>query len=231
MLLQDFLLFEVQEGRLLRDLSQLAENLPTGSDILSGSHSHDFSEDPSHAGISGGDVQDFVLSQRKTNEVMLAEVFGEGGNKDDIAPTDNGFGPPGTSSGNYRNGSMDIRYIPKRSWLNVGEEIADKSSLNTKQRLILLYIARHLNLLQSATNAESTKSQKLIYIGGGGGVGKSHLIHALVTMFQVKGESWLVQVTAQTGAAAANITGHTLHSATGLNTKGVGKSSLGLKSR
>lgn len=230
-LLQDFLSFEVQQGRLLRDLSQLAEKLPTGSDILSGSHSRDFSEDPSHAGISAGDVQDFVLSQRKTNEVMLAEMFGEGGDEDDIPPADDGFEPPGTSSGNYRNGSMDIRYIPKRSWLDVGEEIADESSLNTKQRLVLLYVARHLDLLQSATDAESTKSQKLIYVGGGGGVGKSHLIHALVTMFQVKGESWSVQVTAQTGAAAANITGRTLHSALGLNTKGVGKSSSGLKSR
>ena len=57
--------------------------------------------------------------------------------------------------------------------------------------------------------------QKLMFITGPGGVGKSHLLHTIVHFLELHGE--IVQVTATSGSAAKLIYGRTLHSYLGLD--------------
>ena len=56
--------------------------------------------------------------------------------------------------------------------------------------------------------------QLLMYVGGVGGTGKSHVIDAVLRLFSLIGRSSNVLVGAPTGAAAIIIGGHTIHSLT-----------------
>ena len=54
--------------------------------------------------------------------------------------------------------------------------------------------------------------QLLMYIAGVGGTGKTHVVHAILRLFELLGRSEEVMVGAPTGAAALNIGGYTVHS-------------------
>jgi ATP-dependent DNA helicase PIF1 len=58
-----------------------------------------------------------------------------------------------------------------------------------------------------------------MYIGGVGGMGKSHLIRAVVTLFERLGRRSELQLSAPTGAAGVMIEGSTIHSLTLLPNK------------
>ena len=56
--------------------------------------------------------------------------------------------------------------------------------------------------------------QLLMYIGGVGGTGKSHVVNLILRLFSLLGKSKRILVAAPTGAAAILIGGHTIHSLT-----------------
>ena len=57
-------------------------------------------------------------------------------------------------------------------------------------------------------------SQLLMYIGGIGGTGKSHVVHSIIRLFTLLGRRNSILIGAPTGAAALLIGGHTIHSLT-----------------
>ena len=57
-------------------------------------------------------------------------------------------------------------------------------------------------------------AQLLMYIGGVGGTGKSHVVNSILRLFSLLGKRNTVLVAAPTGAAAILIGGHTIHSLT-----------------
>ncbi|KZO91134.1 hypothetical protein CALVIDRAFT_459564, partial [Calocera viscosa TUFC12733] len=63
-----------------------------------------------------------------------------------------------------------------------------------------------------ATTCES--KQLLLYIGGPGGTGKSHVINCIVSMFAALDMSDSLLLSTPTGAAAIVINGYTIHALT-----------------
>ena len=56
--------------------------------------------------------------------------------------------------------------------------------------------------------------QLLMYVGGVGGTGKSHVVNSILRLFSLVGKNRNILVAAPTGAAAILIGGHTIHSLT-----------------
>ena len=67
---------------------------------------------------------------------------------------------------------------------------------------------------------KSSRDQFLLYLGGVGGVGKTHLIRAFMFGLSIVRRHEDVLLTASTGAAAANISGATYHSSLGFGNNG-----------
>jgi hypothetical protein len=95
--------------------------------------------------------------------------------------------------------------------------ITTQYPLNQKQRMIV----RALNLrILLPIRISSVRDQFLLYLGGIGGVGKTHLIKAFMFGLSIIRKHDDVLLTASTGAAAANINGATYHSALGFGNNG-----------
>lgn len=95
---------------------------------------------------------------------------------------------------------------------NLMAMITSQYPLNQKQRVIITaLVLRVLHPVQ----INSVRDQLLLYLGGIGGVGKTHLIKALMLGLSIIKKHDDVLLTASTGAAAANINGATYHSALG----------------
>ena len=90
--------------------------------------------------------------------------------------------------------------------------ITSQYPLNQKQRVIIRALV--LRVLHPVP-INSVRDQFLLYLGGIGGVGKTHLIKALMFGLSIIQKHDDVLLTASTGAAAANIGGATYHSALG----------------
>lgn len=75
--------------------------------------------------------------------------------------------------------------------------------------------ALFLRILQ-AININSVRDQFLLYLGGVGGVGKTHLIKAFIFGLSIIREEDDILLTASTGTAISNIDGATYYSALGL---------------
>lgn len=89
--------------------------------------------------------------------------------------------------------------------------------LNRKQKLVMRALfVRILHPIQ----INSVRDQFLLYIGGVGGVGKTHLIKAFMFGLLIMRKHDEVLLTASTGAAATNINGATYHSALGFGNNG-----------
>ncbi|KIK53152.1 hypothetical protein GYMLUDRAFT_144819, partial [Collybiopsis luxurians FD-317 M1] len=71
---------------------------------------------------------------------------------------------------------------------------------------------RAFRIIASHSQDRSTDPLRM-YIGGQGGTGKSHVIHALKQFFDLHGQSRRFCLASFTGVAARNISGMTLHSA------------------
>ncbi|KAF8860613.1 hypothetical protein BDZ45DRAFT_800769 [Acephala macrosclerotiorum] len=89
--------------------------------------------------------------------------------------------------------------------------------LNEKQRLIVERVLS--GALAWATHAydDSKRDQKLLYVGGEGGVGKSQIIKAIVAGIDLLCRKEEVILMAPTGAAADNIAGNSYHTALGIS--------------
>jgi hypothetical protein len=91
--------------------------------------------------------------------------------------------------------------------------ITSQCQLNSKQTLVIRALFERIlhPILISTAN-----DQFLLYLGGVGGVGKTHLIKAFLFGLSIIERQEDVVLTASTGAAAANIGGSTYHSALAL---------------
>jgi hypothetical protein len=77
---------------------------------------------------------------------------------------------------------------------------------NEEQERALRIVAEHF--------ISGTEDQLLMYVGGMGGTGKSHVIDAIIQLFEQCGYSERLLVSAPTGCAAVIIKGYTIHALT-----------------
>jgi ATP-dependent exoDNAse (exonuclease V) alpha subunit len=85
--------------------------------------------------------------------------------------------------------------------------------LNNKQSMVAKAL---FNRILDPVSVTTVDDQFLLYLGGVGGVGKTHLIKAFIFGLSITQKHHDVLLTASTGAAAANINGATYHSALAL---------------
>jgi hypothetical protein len=95
--------------------------------------------------------------------------------------------------------------------------ITTQYPLNQKQRMVVRALNQRILL---PIRIRSVHDQFLLYLGGIGGVGKTHLIKAFMFGLSITRKHDDVLLTASTGAAAANINGATYHSALGFGNNG-----------
>ena len=95
--------------------------------------------------------------------------------------------------------------------------ITSQYPLNQKQQMITR--ALFLRILHPIP-INSARDQFFLYLSGVGGVGKTHLIKAFMFSLSIMQKHDDVLLTASTGAAAANVTGATYHSALGFGNNG-----------
>ncbi|OJT09408.1 hypothetical protein TRAPUB_14111 [Trametes pubescens] len=74
-----------------------------------------------------------------------------------------------------------------------------------------------------AEHVKSGSDQLLMYVAGVGGTGKTHVVKAILRLFEILDRSRHILVGAPTGAAALNIDGYTMHSLTMLPGNGKGR--------
>ena len=96
--------------------------------------------------------------------------------------------------------------------LNINRQMILSETKDLKTRINQLTEDQTKVFNHVETNMET---QKLIFVTGPGGVGKSYLLHTIVQFLELSGE--IVQVTATSGSAAKLIYGQTLHSLLGLD--------------
>jgi hypothetical protein len=89
--------------------------------------------------------------------------------------------------------------------------------LNKKQRLVVKRVLSGTLAWANHTYDASEQDQKLLYIGGEGGVGKSQIIKAIVAGIDLIYRKEEVILIAPTGAAADNIGGNTYYTALGIS--------------
>lgn len=90
--------------------------------------------------------------------------------------------------------------------LAVLTDIVNRYSLNAEQECAFRLIGEHF----VTGNSEQLK----IYVGGGAGTGKSHVLKAVVELFNRCSAAESILVSAPMGIAAVLISGHTIHSLT-----------------
>ena len=103
--------------------------------------------------------------------------------------------------------------------VNATEQVIREMGLhdNAEQERAFRIVAEHVR-------RPAADDQLLMYIAGVGGTGKTHVVKAILRLFELLGRSREVLVGAPTGAAALNIGGYTVHSLTmmpGKVTKGL----------
>lgn len=94
--------------------------------------------------------------------------------------------------------------------------VNDDVPLNEKQRLVVERVLSDALGWASHAYDASKRDQKLLYVGGEGGVGKSQIIKAIVAGMDLIRRKDEVILMAPTGAAAHNIGGNTYHTALGI---------------
>lgn len=137
-------------------------------------------------------------------------------NDDDITDG-NGAEGPANKRPRYNSPVIELAALSKYSDLLKGNE---------KELEIASQVAAQMNLLSNPEQLRAfmiiaaqvicpTERQLLMFVGGVGGTGKSHVIKAIVTLFEVLGRRHELLLGAPTGIAAVLIGGQTLHSLIG----------------
>ena len=129
----------------------------------------------------------------------------------------------------HNNFIMD--HVPRSSTISYSIEmrpgvLSDKDfhnlvlSLNEKQRDVFQHVLKWCSDISISSKTGITPEQVCLFVSGGAGTGKSHLISALYQMavrtLQVQGDNpddVKISLIAPTGTAAHNISGITIHSA------------------
>ncbi|KIO15612.1 hypothetical protein M407DRAFT_86927, partial [Tulasnella calospora MUT 4182] len=95
---------------------------------------------------------------------------------------------------------------PLKDPLTILEDVVDEFGLrhNEEQERTFRIVAEHF--------VSGNEEQLLMYMGGVGGTGKSHVIKAIVKLFERCGLPQSLYVSAPTGIAAVLIDGYTIHS-------------------
>ena len=101
-----------------------------------------------------------------------------------------------------QNGNLDL----------IIQSIIDEFTLNVKQTFAFHLIIE--NVVKRIKNEET--EQKIVYIGGPGGTGKSQIIKAVVALHERMKVRYSLRLCAYTGTAAKHIDGNTLTSLAGL---------------
>ncbi len=107
---------------------------------------------------------------------------------------------------------------PDPSSNDVVDIVSAHLPLNTKQEIIVREIMHH-TMFNQVTPRPERSDQLLLVIRGEGGVGKSQVTKAITRAYDIIGKSDSIFITASTGAAADNISGSTLHTALGIDTR------------
>ena len=131
---------------------------------------------------------------------------------------------------NVDNGPAELGLVPHEYELN-SRKITPKQwlemtvSLNKEQRQIHQFIVQWCTEMSMTYKTSFRPKPFHIFISGGAGTGKSHLVRTIVQTVQnilnigQNKDDIVVMVCAYTGVAAFNIEGHTLHSAFNLPTE------------
>jgi hypothetical protein len=112
---------------------------------------------------------------------------------------------------------LQVSFQADPSVENLQALIVSQYPLNQKQGMIIR--ALFLRILHP-TCINSVRDQFLLYLGGVGGVRKTHLIKAFIFGLSIIQKHDDVLLTVSTGAAAANVNGATYHSALGFGKNG-----------
>ena len=99
--------------------------------------------------------------------------------------------------------------------------IASEANLDSDQRAAFMLIAKQvlLRTLHRLQITPDAPKQMLMFLGGEGGTGKSKVLKALTKYMATLGVRHRIRLGAQTGVAAGNINGSTLHSLLELEVK------------
>jgi hypothetical protein len=116
--------------------------------------------------------------------------------------------------------SIALELGASSSYMAVGRKVADLFTLNRLQRTAHLMIMEALDA-QEGYEGGTDEDQRLQYVGGEGGTGKSRVIDAVRRVLGEKNEPGAIMVTATSGSAAASINGTTIHSALGITPTGI----------
>ena len=117
----------------------------------------------------------------------------------------------GLPSDEYEDGAhlVPIHQQHCKTWEEARDEVIVELSLNEKQKRVIMLVAA-----QFSGNTE--QEQLLMFLGGEGGTGKSHVIKGIQSLLNKMGRREVLQLSAASGAAADNIEGSTVHSSLGL---------------
>ena len=99
-----------------------------------------------------------------------------------------------------------------KNLLNINRQTIPNETKGLKTRINQLTEDQTKVFNHVETNNET---QKLFFVTGPGGIGKSYLLHTIVELLELSGE--IVQVNATSGSAAKLIYGKILHSLHGLD--------------
>ena len=120
---------------------------------------------------------------------------------------------------------IDYRELPNEEYLPTHQDGLIPSSEDFQVRAdIIRQVVLEKNLLSNNEQLRAFEivaqhvcfggDQLLMYIGGVGGTGKSHVVNSILRLFTLVGKRSKILVAAPTGAAAILIGGHTIHSLT-----------------
>jgi hypothetical protein len=113
-----------------------------------------------------------------------------------------------------RSPQTSIQFGPSSSFCEKGRQLGEAYTLNRRQTIAFELLCRQLDRVG---RGERGVPQLCQFVGGEGGTGKSRIIEAIVELFESKGISHRLLVTATSGTAAARINGITIHSACGFS--------------
>ncbi len=105
---------------------------------------------------------------------------------------------------------------------DIVQNVAAEFNLNKKQKQAFELIATNVIKILNCLDV----NQRLVYLGGAGGTGKSQVIKAIRHLHEILKVSYSIKISAYTGTAAAEINGHTISSLLHISRNGNNRSDI-----